>query len=146
VTLLALAATAEATGQPSQDRPYRIGKDGTVDWATYSGYRRINAYCESCHGFDGAGSAFAPSLVDSVKRLPHDAFVALIATGKQEVSTARTVKMPGYAGNPNVMCYVDDIYAYLKARADGALGRGRPPGHEPKPPSAAKAESTCLGQ
>ncbi|TIY04589.1 MAG: cytochrome C, partial [Mesorhizobium sp.] len=22
--------------------------------------------------------------------------------------------------------YIDDIYAYLQARADGALGRGRP--------------------
>ena len=28
--------------------------------------------------------------------------------------------------DPNVMLYVDDIYAYLKARADGVIGRGRP--------------------
>jgi hypothetical protein len=34
--------------------------------------------------------------------------------------------MKGFAGDPNVTPYVDDIYAYLQARADGALGRGRP--------------------
>ncbi|TIQ52604.1 MAG: cytochrome C, partial [Mesorhizobium sp.] len=27
---------------------------------------------------------------------------------------------------PNVAPYIDDIYAYLQARADRALGRGRP--------------------
>ena len=34
--------------------------------------------------------------------------------------------MKGFAGDPNVAPYIDDIYAYLQARADGALGRGRP--------------------
>jgi hypothetical protein len=26
----------------------------------------------------------------------------------------------------DVALYIDDIYGYLKARADGAVGRGRP--------------------
>jgi len=34
--------------------------------------------------------------------------------------------MKGFAGDPNIAPYVDDILAYLQARADGALGRGRP--------------------
>jgi hypothetical protein len=34
--------------------------------------------------------------------------------------------MKGFSGDPNVAPYVDDIYAYLQARADGVLGRGRP--------------------
>jgi hypothetical protein len=34
--------------------------------------------------------------------------------------------MKGFAGDPNVVDYIDDIYAYLRARGDGALGRGRP--------------------
>ena len=33
--------------------------------------------------------------------------------------------MPALGDNPNVMCYIDDIYVYLKARADGVLPRGR---------------------
>jgi hypothetical protein len=40
--------------------------------------------------------------------------------------------MPPYAENKDVVEYIDDIYAYLKARSDGALKRGRPP-HLPKP-------------
>jgi len=31
--------------------------------------------------------------------------------------------MKGFANDPNVAPYVDDIYAYLQARADGVLGR-----------------------
>jgi hypothetical protein len=35
------------------------------------------------------------------------------------------------AGDPNIAPYVDDIFVYLQARADGALGRGRPLKPEP---------------
>ena len=34
--------------------------------------------------------------------------------------------MPSFAEAQDVMQYIDHIYAYLKARADGKLGRGRP--------------------
>jgi hypothetical protein len=34
--------------------------------------------------------------------------------------------MKGYADDPNITPYIDDIYGYLQARADGVLGRGRP--------------------
>ncbi len=36
----------------------------------------------------------------------------------------------GYANEPNVAPYVRDLYSYISARADGALGRGRP---QPRP-------------
>jgi hypothetical protein len=34
--------------------------------------------------------------------------------------------MPGFGSNPDIVDNIDDIYSYLKARADGVLGRGRP--------------------
>jgi len=40
--------------------------------------------------------------------------------------SGRAGVMEGFAGDPNVAPYIDDIYAYLRARADGALGPGRP--------------------
>jgi hypothetical protein len=43
-----------------------------------------------------------------------------------EGSIRGTSAMPGYAGDPNFALHVDDIYAYLQARPDGKLGRGRP--------------------
>ena len=51
-----------------------------------------------------------------------------------------------FGENVNVMCYLDDIYAYLKARADGALPRGRPEKREDKPEAATKNENTCFGR
>jgi hypothetical protein len=51
--------------------------------------------------------------------------------------------MPSFADNPNVMCFIDDIYAYLKARSDGALPRGRPD-KEAKPQEATERDDACL--
>ena len=53
--------------------------------------------------------------------------------------------MPALGDNPNVMCYIDDIYVYLKARADGALPRGRPAKRAEKPEAATKHEKACFG-
>ena len=127
------------------DTPYKISADGTVDWATYDGYRRFNSICETCHGFDGEGSPFGPRLVDSLKHISYEQFVTTVANGKKDVNAAQTLVMPALGTDPNVMCYIDDIYAYLRARADGKLGRGRPEKHEPKPQSAVDAENSCMG-
>jgi hypothetical protein len=34
--------------------------------------------------------------------------------------------MPPFGQVEDVVLYMEDIYSYLKARSDGALGRGRP--------------------
>jgi len=135
---------ADSSTQANTDKAYKIAPDGTVDWATFNGYRRFKSNCETCHGFDGEGSSFGPRLVDVLKTMPHDTFLEIVANGMQDVSTAQTLKMPALSTNPNVMCYIEDIYTYLRARADGALGRGRPAKHEPKPKSAADAENACM--
>jgi mono/diheme cytochrome c family protein len=98
---------------------YRI-VDGKVDAMTYNGYRRFHAGCNHCHGQDGLGSTFGPALVD---RLPDlDAFRRIVRDG----TGGGAAVMKGFAGDPNVAPYIDDIYAYLQARHDGALDRGRP--------------------
>jgi hypothetical protein len=43
------------------------------------------------------------------------------------------------------MCFVDDIYAYLKARSDGVLPRGRPEKKAEKPAEAQERDTACLG-
>ena len=124
---------------------FNIAPDGTVDWYTYSGYRRYNAECEFCHGPDGEGSAFAPSLVNSLKTMNYSEFVHAVVNGRKNVDVANDKVMPPFGTNPNVMCYLDDIFVYLRARSGGKLGRGRPYKHEDKPDSAKKAENACLG-
>ena len=125
---------------------YNIQADGTVDWYTYSGFRRYHAECHVCHGPDGLGSTYAPSLVDSLKTMDYYAFLEVISSGRQVVNTAQESVMPAFGDNVNVACFLDDLYAYLKARSDGALDRGRPQKREDKPAAATEAENSCRGE
>jgi methanol metabolism-related c-type cytochrome len=124
---------------------YKVSADGTVDWYTYSGFRRYHSDCHVCHGPDGEGSSYAPALSKSLKTMSYNDYLGLVASGRQDVNTARENVMPAFGANPNVMCYVDDIYVYLRARANDAVPRGRPAKHEDKPEVAAKAETSCMG-
>jgi methanol metabolism-related c-type cytochrome len=125
---------------------YRVAQDGTVDWYTYSGFRRYHSECHVCHGPSGDGSSFAPALKDSLKRISYGDFLGIVAGGRRNVTTAQDNVMPAFGNNPNVMCYVDDIYIYLRARANDAVGRVRPAKHEDRPEAFAKAEDACMGK
>jgi methanol metabolism-related c-type cytochrome len=127
------------------DPTFRVKDDGTVDWYTYSGYRRYNSECIVCHGPNGDGSTFAPVLKDSVKRLGYSDFLGIVASGRKNVTTATENVMPAFGDNRNVMCYIDDIYIYLRARAVGKVGESRPEKHDDKPETFAKNETACMG-
>lgn len=121
---LAFAATlAAATAE--ETKPYTIN-DGKVDQHTYNGWRRYTESCLRCHGPDGAGSSYAPDLVESLKTLDEDQFKEVVVNGRKNVNTAAENVMPAFGEVEDVVLYLDDIYAYLKARSDGVLGRGRP--------------------
>jgi methanol metabolism-related c-type cytochrome len=124
---------------------FKVQPDGMVDWYTYAGFIRYSSECLRCHGPDGLGSTYAPPLAESMKRLSYTDFYAVVAGGKQAVSSAQGLVMPAQGDNKNVMCYIDAIYVYLRARADDAIGRGRPGKHAPKPESYSKAEDACMG-
>lgn len=151
------AGTAAPTKEPTKNEDgryvtedgtpsYKIGADGTLDWYTFSGYRRYHAECHTCHGPEGEGSTYAPGLVKSLKTMSHEDFTQVVVNGKKSVNVAQQQVMPAFGENANVMCYLDDIYAYLKARSDGVLARGRPAKREDKPEAATKNENTCFGR
>ena len=52
--------------------------------------------------------------------------------------------MPAPGDNRNVMCYVSDIFVYLRARANDAVDRVRPEKHADKSAAFAKAEDACM--
>jgi methanol metabolism-related c-type cytochrome len=124
---------------------FTVQPDGTVDWYTYVGFTRYSSECLRCHGPDGMGSTYAPALMDSMKHLSYTDFYAVVAGGKKDVSSAQQLVMPANGENKNVMCFIDAIYVYLRARADDAIGRGRPEKHAPKPEAFTKAEDECMG-
>jgi methanol metabolism-related c-type cytochrome len=125
---------------------FKVSADGTVDWYTYSGYRRYHSECHVCHGPDGMGSTYAPALKDSLTTMSYGDFLGVVASGRKNVSTSQENVMPAFGDNPNVACYMDDLYVYLRARASDAVGRVRPGKHEDKPEAYAKAETACMGK
>jgi mono/diheme cytochrome c family protein len=121
-TGFALTARSEQSAQ----KPYTV-EDGKVDKKTFNGWRRYTESCLRCHGPDGAGSSYGPELVESVKHMTQDEFNEIVVNGRTNVNAANTSVMPPFGEVEDVVSYLDDIWAYLKARADGVLGRGRPP-------------------
>ena len=153
---IAFAADAvDPTAVKSEDGKYfdkegtptfKVAADGTVDWYTYSGYRRYHSECHVCHGPDGMGSTYAPALTDSLKTMSYADFIGVVASGRKNVNTAQEKVMPALGDNPNVACYMDDLYIYLRARANDAVGRARPAKKEDKPEAYTQAENSCMGR
>jgi methanol metabolism-related c-type cytochrome len=131
----------DAEGTPT----YNVAVDGTVDWYTFSGYRRYHSDCHVCHGPDGLGSSYAPALTTSVRTMSYADFLDVVVNGRKRVNTAQQSVMPAFGTNRNVMCYLDDIYVYLRARSTDAVGRGRPAKKAAKPQTFTEAESACMG-
>lgn len=131
----------DAEGNPT----YNIGEGGVIDWAAYSGFRRYHSECHVCHGPEAEGSTYAPPLKNSLKTMSYNDFVAVVVAGRKNVTSSQTNVMPSFGDNINVMCYLDDIYVYVRGRANEAIPRGRPPGREDKDPAIIKAENICLG-
>jgi methanol metabolism-related c-type cytochrome len=123
---------------------YHVSADGTVDWFTYSGFRRYHSDCHVCHGPDGEGSSYAPALAHSLQSIDYSEFLETVASGREKLSSASNEVMPAFGANRNVMCYIDDIFVYLRARANKAIPRGRPRKHADKPMSAQLAENVCM--
>ena len=124
---------------------FHVAQDGTVDWYTFSGFRRYHSECHVCHGPDGEGSTYAPALKNSALNMDYYDFVGTVVNGRQNVNASHQQVMPAFGTNQNVMCYLDDIYVYLKARGANAIPRGRPQKHAEKPQTFIDAENACMG-
>lgn len=107
---------------PSPEHPY-LYEDGKVDFGTYNGFRRYHADCHVCHGPAGLGSSYAPALIESLKVMSWGDFVNVVVSGRVGLNNR---VMPSFAQNVDVIKNLSDIYAYLKARADGVIGPTRP--------------------
>ncbi len=114
----AAAPPAAATGVGGGTALYRV--DGNhVDAHTMQGWRTWRAMaCERCHGANQEGLV-GPSLVQDLKTMSKDDFKKCVLEGHVEQG------MPNFGGVKSVADHIDDLYAFLKGRSDGAI----PPGH-----------------
>ncbi len=115
----AAAAPSSATPAAAGDALYTVVDKNKVDPNTLMGWKTWRAQaCERCHGAAQEGLV-GPSLVNSLKVLTKDEFMTTLKNGRIEKG------MPNFGGLPNVVSNLDNLYAYLKGRSDGAIAAGR---------------------
>jgi Cytochrome C oxidase, cbb3-type, subunit III len=156
LTGLCLALIAAPLAAQTSDElvpgDYRV-VDGKVDAGTYTGWRLFHTTCYGCHGVGGGGTDLAPNLLERVRTLTPRGFATKILTSyrivlpdsdanasdaavlresmiedimKRKRMARGQVLMPAWGADPLVSPHVLDLYAYLSARSDGALGPGEP--------------------
>ena len=116
---------AVATAAPGADAaPYRVVDGDHVDADTLKGWKTWRAMaCDRCHGPNQEGMV-GPSLVQSLKVLSKDDFKKAVLDGRVEKG------MPNFGGTPAVADNIDNLYAFLKGRSDGAIKPGKLKGIE----------------
>lgn len=123
--LTLLLATLLLIGAPlaAQDAYHQTPRD-TVDADTYNGWKTYEVNCARCHGEYGVGTSFAPALVVSLKEggtIPTpESFMTVVCAGRPDKG------MPAWCTMGMEIDKIQRMYQYLKSRADGKIGAGRP--------------------
>ena len=120
LTLLAFTIGTTAQAEEVKTDLYTV-KDGIyVDDGTFDGFKTWRAAaCDRCHGANQQGMV-GPSLIESLKTLTKEEFVIVIRDGRLAKG------MQSFGNSKKVMANMDQLYAYLKARSDGALTKSKP--------------------
>ena len=116
---VALLAAAAAADERVQTELYTVVDGTKVDENTMQGFRTWRAAaCDRCHGANQEGMV-GPSLIESLKVLSKEDFRKTIMEGRLEKG------MPSFNTSKMVSDNVDNLYAYLKGRSDGAIKRAK---------------------
>ncbi|WP_405029646.1 c-type cytochrome [Methylibium sp.] len=113
------AGVSLAQAQDAKQPLYNVVDGYKVDANTMKGFRTWRAAaCDRCHGANQEGMV-GPSLVNSLKTLTKEEFVKTVRDGRLEKG------MQSFGTNKQVMDNIDQLYAYLKGRSDGAITRSK---------------------
>ncbi len=117
-TLLALSLLV-ATTAFGQEKLYTVVDGYKVDPETMKGFRTWRqAACDRCHGANQEGMV-GPSLVNSLKTLTKEEFIKTVRDGRLDKG------MQSFGSSQVVMDNINQLYAYLKGRSDGAITRAK---------------------
>jgi mono/diheme cytochrome c family protein len=112
--LLCLAGAVHA-----DEALYTVVDGYKVDANTMKGFRAWRAAaCDRCHGANQEGLV-GPSLIDSMKTLSKEEFIITVTNGRLDKG------MQSFGNSPVVMDNINQLYAYLKGRSDGAITRAK---------------------
>lgn len=128
LALLGLAWAARPGEAQVRDEYHPAPRD-TISVESYQGWKQYELNCSRCHGEFGVGSSFAPALVVSLsdsgrfrtgETATKELFIATVCGGRPAKG------MPSWCALGLEMDKMQNIYAYLKGRADGKIHLGRP--------------------
>jgi mono/diheme cytochrome c family protein len=145
----AQAAVADQDSATESSTEFYRVTGNSVDANTFVGYNVYHQVCVRCHGVGGEGSDFAPNLIDSIEYLSPVQFkikvlhrFAVKFSNEDRVGMEQAMfeeirkqnqrdegalaNMPRWENNPMVSENIQNIYRYLKARADGVIGADKP--------------------
>ncbi len=117
-------AAAPAPATPATQDPWHPAAKDTLDFDTYQGWKQFELNCSRCHGEYAVGTTFAPALVVSLKEggtIPtKEMFITTVCAGRLDKG------MPSWCALGLEMGKIEQIYQYVKGRADGKIAAGRP--------------------
>lgn len=117
--LVLLACAGVTMASAAQDKLYTVVDGTKVDAKTMDGFRAWRAAaCDRCHGANQEGMV-GPSLITSMKTLSKEEFIKTVRDGRLEKG------MQSFGTNQTVMNNIDNLYAYLKGRSDGAITQAK---------------------
>ena len=118
--LFLVALATIPTDLNAGDEPlYKVVDGYKVDPNTMNGFRAWRAAaCDRCHGANQEGLV-GPSLLNSLKTLSKEEFVKVVRDGRLDKG------MQSFGNSQMVMDNIDQLYAYLKGRSDGAITRAK---------------------
>lgn len=118
MVLVGSGALASAEERVQTDL-YTVVDGYRVDPGTMEGFRTWRAAaCDRCHGANQQGLV-GPSLIESMKTLSRADFDKALLNGRLEKG------MPNYKESKAVVDHLNQLYAYLKGRSDGAITRAK---------------------
>ena len=147
-TAIVFGSNAVLAGESDDPPPgsYRV-LDGKVDPGTYTGWFVYHMACHTCHGEGAVDTGNAPDLRKSLKVLTRLEFTAKVLRSYRILSTpaeshkSETLResvldevlrqqrgewgrlaMPAWQDEKAMAPHILDLYAYLKARSDEAIG------------------------
>ena len=113
------APAAAAAPAAAGAKLYTVVEGYKVDAETMKGFRAWRAAaCDRCHGANQEGMV-GPSLIAAMKTLTKEEFVKTVRDGRLEKG------MQSFGTSPQVMENMNQLYAYLKGRSDGAITRSK---------------------
>jgi mono/diheme cytochrome c family protein len=119
IAIVAMSFCTAANADEVKTDLYTVVDGFKVDAATMKGFRTWrSAACDRCHGANQEGLV-GPSLVNSLKVLTKEEFVHTVTEGRLEKG------MVSFKTSKAVMDNLDNLYAYLKGRSDGAITRAK---------------------